>query len=427
MRNEDPVDEMWKNLIDIDDAEDAQPVLAGATERGQKRLLGFRSTAAGLVRFAAVLLCAVVGLTFAGFAIARRMGIDEKTSRDSVIAARPDRKQVVDRNTGEALKQPPKNESPRADERESFVLLLPPDPPEPIASEAPTVVDPSLVTPVTAPHPQTRGAAKVADTPEGVLAGRGLEKDGLRYSFVEAEQEIRDGLSTIEAIYVTMRRQIDKYIATSQLMSGEQQQIAREKLGKRRIEFLEASERLRPTIEKTDASYDGLRSDPGVKKALEVLSKSGKTTISVGHSRSLTARINGWKAALRDVSFDPAAPDPRTVRRLMSANAIEGHYRREPLENDWHEGTITLEGPEDANGGRTYRWTNRAGASWRLTYVPGSLLLLTGQDNPYNRSGNEPNTACQIVLKQDEAGALLPEVDGFRFGWDDTLHKRIGR
>ena len=84
-----------------------------------------------------------------------------------------------------------------------------------------------------------------------------------------------------------------------------------------------------------------------------------------------------------------------------------GAYRREPVTNEWHEGSIAL----DPNGG--LRWTNHAGKSWHLEMAADKRLLLTGPDNPYFQTF--PGKAFRIALRQDESGAFLPEAAGFWF------------
>ena len=109
-------------------------------------------------------------------------------------------------------------------------------------------------------------------------------------------------------------------------------------------------------------------------------------------------------------------PSKQAPKNLI---ALEGLYRLDPFENDWHEGTITLDGPEGADGKRTYRWTNRAGVSWQLIYEPGSLNLRTGPDNPYHRTTPE----FLVILKKDWLGAFLPEPEGFQF---QGFYKKVG-
>jgi hypothetical protein len=123
------------------------------------------------------------------------------------------------------------------------------------------------------------------------------------------------------------------------------------------------------------------------------------------------------------VQLRHAEPDPGIVRRL-NLRSLEGLYRHEPMENGWHEGRITREQAAGPNGGHLYRWTNRAGKSWRLAYVPASLSLNTGPDNPYAHSGREAQHRFQVVLNVAADGAYLPEVAGFRF--DSALYKKVG-
>jgi hypothetical protein len=55
-------------------------------------------------------------------------------------------------------------------------------------------------------------------------------------------------------------------------------------------------------------------------------------------------------------------------------SAIAGDFRREPVENDWHVGAVTVAGDEA-------RWTNQAGVSWSLLVRQGALF--SGPDCPY--------------------------------------------
>lgn len=73
------------------------------------------------------------------------------------------------------------------------------------------------------------------------------------------------------------------------------------------------------------------------------------------------------------------APPIGFVGKLTAA-ALMGAYRREPVTNGGHEGSIA----PDASG--ELYWTNHAGKSWHLELAPDKLRLLTGPDNPYFRS-----------------------------------------
>ncbi len=85
---------------------------------------------------------------------------------------------------------------------------------------------------------------------------------------------------------------------------------------------------------------------------------------------------------------------------------VMGAFRREPVLNNWHIGTI-----EPAGSG--LRWVNNAGVSWLLTPDLLNGELLTGPDCPYynNPSGKKFN----IVLKRDAFGDFTDEVIGFSF------------
>ncbi|MBM3500070.1 MAG: hypothetical protein FJX74_15550 [Armatimonadetes bacterium] len=72
------------------------------------------------------------------------------------------------------------------------------------------------------------------------------------------------------------------------------------------------------------------------------------------------------------------------VREGERIRAILGDYRRLPVENPWHEGTITL---QDGAPGAALRWTNRAGVSWDLTPDLEKGVVLTGTSNPYYEAG----------------------------------------
>ena len=70
------------------------------------------------------------------------------------------------------------------------------------------------------------------------------------------------------------------------------------------------------------------------------------------------------------------APDFRGMDEVELARLV-GSYRREPVENEWHEVTLTLEGDG-------LRWSNAAGVSWVLVVARDELR--TGPDCPYGES-----------------------------------------
>lgn len=89
-------------------------------------------------------------------------------------------------------------------------------------------------------------------------------------------------------------------------------------------------------------------------------------------------------------------------------NGLLGDYRRFPVENPWHEGTISL--VEDS-GEFLLRWTNRAGVSWVLYPELQRGRLRTGEGNPYLEAG-----ATHFELEQREG-----EVVAFWFNGEHYI------
>lgn len=86
-------------------------------------------------------------------------------------------------------------------------------------------------------------------------------------------------------------------------------------------------------------------------------------------------------------------------------DAIVGTYRRLPVENDWHIGTIERKGGRNST---QLRWKNKAGVSWNLKPALSKGLLLTDDTNPYQKSA-EPNFVLEMRGE---------ELIGFRFSSD---------
>ena len=102
-------------------------------------------------------------------------------------------------------------------------------------------------------------------------------------------------------------------------------------------------------------------------------------------------------------SVTGTAPQNDLLAKL-TVDMLTGSYRRDPLENDWHHGTIATD---------PLRWTNDAGVSWRLTPDLVHGLLQTGPDNLYYNTG--PGRVFYVILRSGPAGDYLPAVDGFQF------------
>ena len=87
------------------------------------------------------------------------------------------------------------------------------------------------------------------------------------------------------------------------------------------------------------------------------------------------------------------------VYTQLTALQLEGRYQRNPVENGYHIGTVTL-------GNGTYYWTNQAGYSWSLAPDLANGVFLPGPDYPYPGS-------IEIRLKRDPiTDEVLPQVDG---------------
>jgi hypothetical protein len=89
-----------------------------------------------------------------------------------------------------------------------------------------------------------------------------------------------------------------------------------------------------------------------------------------------------FRAALTAPIAASAAAGPATgVASAADLSALlPGDYVRNPVQNDWHIGSIV----RDGDG---LRWTNKAGRSWKLTYDAAQQTLHTGADNPYHARG----------------------------------------
>jgi hypothetical protein len=88
------------------------------------------------------------------------------------------------------------------------------------------------------------------------------------------------------------------------------------------------------------------------------------------YSEALDKRLLGATPSLAEVLRGKDYADMDTT----PLSAIAGSFRRDPVENDWHAGTVAVAG---ANA----RWTNQAGVSWSLLVREGALY--SGPDCPY--------------------------------------------
>jgi hypothetical protein len=109
------------------------------------------------------------------------------------------------------------------------------------------------------------------------------------------------------------------------------------------------------------------------------------------------------------------APPPKELYRGISVASLCGDYRHQPVQNNWHEGTIQPDGQPGPDGKPVLRWTNKAGVSWRLFPDIENGVLKTGPENPYYEKNPTSGRAFRIILRRNADGEYLPEVSGFQF------------
>ena len=89
-----------------------------------------------------------------------------------------------------------------------------------------------------------------------------------------------------------------------------------------------------------------------------------------------------------------------TATPQLELNDLVGTYFRLPIENEWHEVTVTLE-----DG--VLSWRNGANRSWTLSTQERSLI--TAEDSPYGEQIVEP------ILATDERGQQQRRVEALKF------------
>ncbi|HSH94473.1 MAG TPA: hypothetical protein VK968_10030 [Roseimicrobium sp.] len=71
----------------------------------------------------------------------------------------------------------------------------------------------------------------------------------------------------------------------------------------------------------------------------------------------------------------------------QTVESLVGTYRRMPVENGYHEGTISVKPGSD---GKTLQWKNKAGVTWNLFPDLSKGVMRTDKTNPYfDKGGNE--------------------------------------
>jgi hypothetical protein len=106
------------------------------------------------------------------------------------------------------------------------------------------------------------------------------------------------------------------------------------------------------------------------------------------------------------------APPPKRLFAGLKLSALEGMYRHDPVQNDWHTGSLT---PAFADGKPAMRWTNSAGKTWTLWPDLANGLLRTGPDCPYYDPQRPDASPFRLLLLRDVEGRWLPKIAGFAF------------
>ena len=108
------------------------------------------------------------------------------------------------------------------------------------------------------------------------------------------------------------------------------------------------------------------------------------------------------------------APD---LTRIVTPAMLAGRYQHDPKENDWHVGELKLEGDKQSP---SYRWTNQAGVSWKLTSDLANARLQCDKDSPYFKQ--ESGRSFRVEM-QSASGAEKSAVAGFQF--NGAFYRRI--
>ncbi len=107
------------------------------------------------------------------------------------------------------------------------------------------------------------------------------------------------------------------------------------------------------------------------------------------------------------------------LSKIVTPQMLVGGYQRDPNENGWHVGQLTL--LEGGKGSPSYRWTNQAGSSWNLTSDLTNARLQCAKDSPYFQK--ESGRSFHIEMRSPSA-AVKSAVAGFHFNGD--FYKRMG-
>ena len=97
------------------------------------------------------------------------------------------------------------------------------------------------------------------------------------------------------------------------------------------------------------------------------------------------------------------------LSKLIKPEMLTGQYRREPVENGWHQGELTSMGTGEAT---SFRWTNKQGVSWGLKGDFANGTLATEKDCPYFNDELGKGFRIELLPAEKEKPT---EIKGFHF------------
>ncbi|CAN5902764.1 hypothetical protein BH11VER1_BH11VER1_12140 [soil metagenome] len=106
------------------------------------------------------------------------------------------------------------------------------------------------------------------------------------------------------------------------------------------------------------------------------------------------------------------------LSKIVTPEMLAGRYQCDPVENGWHAGGLTIEGDKSSP---SYRWTNKAEVSWKLTADLVHASLQCDTNSPYFKQ--ESGKSFRIEM-QPTTGGAKPAVAGFQF--NGAFYKRVG-
>ncbi|MDG2012331.1 MAG: DUF6288 domain-containing protein, partial [Pirellulaceae bacterium] len=143
--------------------------------------------------------------------------------------------------------------------------------------------------------------------------------------------------------------------------------------------------------------------------------KSAEATESRQAGKTLAEHLAGTQGDIGAIPLGEHPPIPLGLFQNSELAAFAGNYRWRrhagigPAENEYHQGTLTL---EQAEKGPVFRWTNAGGASWQLFPELKNAALRSEPSAPYYQQGD---TQFLLIPKENAQGDYTNEIAGFYF------------